>query len=356
MSKEIKSKKYSGVYYREVDGGKDRSYFLRFRLNGKIIRETIGRKSHGITEAYCYQKKIEMLNAARFGDAEALKLQGVKSKDPTFGELFDWYLEKRDLKESTAEHLQILRKVPFYNSRKITRDDIQKYIDGLSKTHRPATVTLRYRQIRAVMRYAIGRDKYKYADPTIGIDLPKSTGARKRFFTADEIAQILDATRNTPRLYLFVKMSLCTGARIGTLLSVHSDHIQPDGTVSLYNHKAGRWYTGFFDAETMELLKGKKGYVLALPGKEHKVPAMQSIQYKIQNILNELFNTDDMPKEERAYVHTLRHTVGTQLLAKGVDMAVISKVLDHSSPVITAQVYAKVSPTLIRGAVDNLWD
>ena len=78
MSKEIKSKRYSGVYYREVDGGKDRSYFLRFRLNGKIVRETIGRKSEGITEAYCNQKKIEMLNAARFGEAEALKLQKVK--------------------------------------------------------------------------------------------------------------------------------------------------------------------------------------------------------------------------------------------------------------------------------------
>lgn len=356
MSKEIKSKKYSGVYYREVDGGKDRSYFLRFRLNGKIIRETIGRKSQGITEAYCYQKKIEMLNAARFGDVEALKLQGVKSIDPTFGDLFDWYLEKRDLKESTAEHLQILRKVPFYNSKKITRDDIQKYIDVLSQTHRPATVTLRYRQIRAVMRYAIQREKYKYADPTVGIDLPKSTGARKRFFTAEEISQILEAVRNNPRLYLFVKMSLCTGARIGTLLSVHSDHIQPDGTVALYNHKAGRWYTGFFDEETMELLQGKKGYVLALKGKEHKVPAMQSIQYKVQDILNELFNTDDMPKEERAYVHTLRHTVGTQLLTKGVPMEVISKVLDHSSPVITAQVYAKVAPELVRGAVEGLWN
>lgn len=355
VAKEIKSKKYQGVYYRELEGG-DRSYFLRIRLDGRVKRIPIGKKSEGITEAFCNQEKNRILNANRFGEDISNHLRRVKSSEPTFGELFDWYLKKRDLKETTAEHLQILRKVPFYNSRKITRDDIQKYIDELSKTHRPATVTLRYRQIRAVMRYAIQREKYKYADPTVGIDLPKSTGARKRYFTADEITQILDATRSTPRLYLFVKMSICTGARIGTLLSVHSDHIQPDGTVALYNHKAGRWYTGFFDAETMELLQGKKGYVLALKGKENKVPAMQSIQYKIQNILNELFNTDDMPKEERAYVHTLRHTVGTQLLTKGVPMEVISKVLDHSSPVITAQVYAKVAPELVRGAVEGLWD
>ena len=354
MAKEIKSKKYQGVYHRELDNG-DRSYFLRIRLNGKMKRIPIGKKSEGITEAFCNQEKNRIMNAARFGEDVANQLRKVKQQDPTFKELFDWYLEKRDLKASTAEHLQILRKVPFYNSKKITREDIQSYIDELAKTKRPSTVTLRYRQIRAVMRYAIQRDKYKYADPTIGIDLPKSTGARKRYFTPEETAQILEAVKHKPRLYLFVKMSLCTGARIGTLLTVHSDNIKPDGTVALYNHKGERWYTGFFDAETMELLQGKKGYVLALKGKEHKVPAIQSIQYPLQDILNDLFNTDDMPIEERAYVHTLRHSVASQMLAKRVPIEVISKTLDHSSPVITSQVYAKVIPDLVKSAVEDLW-
>lgn len=355
MAKEIKSKKYQGVYYRELESG-DRSYFLRIRLNGKMKRIPIGKKSAGITEAFCNQEKNRILNAARFGEDAANELLKVKKEDMTFKGLFEWYLERRELKESTVEHLQILRKVPFYNSKKITRDDVQKYMDELAKTLRPATVTLRYRQIRAVMRYAIQRDKYKYPDPTVGIDLPKSTGARKRYFTPEETQQILEAVKGNRRLYLFVKMSLCTGARIGTLLSVHSDHIQPDGTVQLYNHKAERWYTGFFDEETMELLKFKKGYVLALKGKEHKVPAMQSIQYKLQDVLNELFNRPDTPKEERAYVHTLRHSVATQMVQKGVSMEVISKTLDHSSPLITSQVYAKVIPELIRGAVEDLWD
>ena len=355
MAKEIKSKKYQGVYYRELESG-DRSYFLRIRLDGKMKRIPIGKKSAGITEAFCNQEKNRILNAARFGEDVANELLKVKNTDPTFKELFEWYLERRELKESTVEHLRILRKVPFYNAKKITRDDVQEYMDELAKTLRPATVTLRYRQIRAVMRYAIQRDKYKYPDPTTGIDLPKSTGARKRYFTPEETQQILEAVKGDRRLYLFVKMSLCTGARIGTLLSVRSDHIQPDGTVALYNHKADRWYTGFFDEETMNLLKFKKGYVLALKGKEHKVPAMQSIQYKLQDVLNELFNTPDTPKEERAYIHTLRHSVGSQLLAKGIDIAVISKILDHSSPVITAQVYSHASPELIKGTVYNLWD
>jgi integrase len=326
------------------------------RINGKVKRIPIGKKSEGITEAFCNQEKARIINGNRFGEDVANQLRKVKNTDPTFGELFDWYLDKRPLKESTAEHLQILRKVPFYNAKKITRDDVQSYMDELAKKHRPATVTLRYRQIRAVMRYAIQREKYKYADPTIGIDLPKNTGARKRYFSPEEIALLLEAVRNEERLYLFVKMSLCTGARIGTLLSVHKDHIQQDGTVALYNHKGDRWYTGFFDEETMELLKDKRGYVLALKGKEDKVPAMQSIQYKLQDILNRLFNTDETPIEERAVVHTIRHSVATQMLAKEVPLEIISKTLDHSSIMVTSQIYAKASPKTIKRAVSHLWD
>ncbi len=355
MSKEHKSKKYQGVYWRELSNG-DRSYFLHIRLDGKLKRVPIGKKSEGITEAFCNQEKARIINGSRFGEDVANQLRKVKNTDPTFGELFDWYIKKRHLKESTVEHLQILRKVPFYNSKKISRDDVQNYMDDLAKKYRPATVTLRYRQIRAVMRYAIQREKYKYADPTIGIDLPKNTGGRKRYFTPEEIARLLEAVKDDKRLYLFVKMSLCTGARIGTLLSVHREHIQPDGTVSLYNHKGERWYTGFFDTETMELLRDKKGYVLALKGKEDKVPAMQSIQYKLQAILNDLFNGEDTPIEERAVVHSIRHSVASQMLAKEVPLEIISKTLDHSSIVVTSQIYAKASPKTIKRAVSHLWD
>lgn len=354
MSKEQKSKRFQGVYWRELEG-KDKSYFLRIRIDGKVKRIPIGKKSEGITEAFCNQEKARILNAHRFGENAALELQKVKTEDPTFGELFDWYLEKRELKASTVEHLQILRKVPFYSARKITRVDLQSYMDELAKTLRPATVTLRCRQIRAVFRYAIEREKYKYADPTLGIDLPKGTGARKRYLTPHEIDQLMDAVKDDQRLKLFVKMSLCTGARIGTILSVKAEHIKPDGMVSLYNHKAGRWYTGFFDEETMAMLEGKEGYVLALRGKKDRVPAMQSIQYKLQAIMNRLFNPEGTPPEEKAVVHTLRHSVATQQVRKGVPIEVISKTLDHSSPVVTAQVYAKVAPELIKESVSHLW-
>lgn len=356
LSKEFKSHRYAGVYWRELNG-KDRSYFLRVRIDGKMRRIPIGKKSEGITEAFCNQEKARILNAHRFGDDTALELQKVKQKDPTFEELLNWYIEKRELKASTIAQLRVLHSVPFYKSRKVTRVDIQDYIDEMAQDLRPATIALRFRQIRAVFRHAIDREKYKYADPTKGIDLPKGTGSRKRYLTAEEVERLLAAVKDDSRLYLFVKMSLCTGARIGTIVSVHSDDIEPDGTVTLTNHKIdGRKYTGFFDAETMALLKDKKGYVLALPGKEDRVPSIRSIQYKILAIMDELFNPPGTPLEERAVVHSLRHSCATKLLENGVPIEVVSKVLDHSDISVTMNVYGKITKKCIREAVKNIWD
>ena len=353
-STEHKSKKYQGVYWRELENG-DRSYFLRLKIDGKVRRFHLGKKSEGITEAFANKEKARLINASRYGEKVADELRKVKKQDPTFGELFDWYLERRELKESTAYHLQILRKVPFYNSRKVTREDVQRYLDELAATSRPATVTLRYRQIRAVFRYAIARDKYTYKDPTDGIDLPKMSGGRKRYLTPDETAQLLDAVRDNPRIYLFVKMSLCTGARIGTLLSVRREDIDEDGRVKLRNHKSGRDYWGYLDAEVLEMVKDKHGYVLALKGKEERVPAMQSIQYRVQDEMNRLFNTPDTPKEMRAVVHTLRHSVASQMVAKGIPLEVVSKILDHTN-IYTTQIYAKVTPELIKRSTAGLWE
>ena len=56
MSKEQKSKKYAGVYYRDLDNG-DRSYFLRVRLGGGTKRIHIGKRSEGIIRVTWMKKR-----------------------------------------------------------------------------------------------------------------------------------------------------------------------------------------------------------------------------------------------------------------------------------------------------------
>lgn len=355
MSKEIKSKKYAGVYYREL-GGNDRSYFLRIRLGGGTKRIPIGKKSEGITEAFCNQEKIRIINAHRFGDDVAAQLQRVKVDEKTFCELVDYYIETSGARYATIRNIRPLKSVEFADKRRITIQDIQTHLDGLKGRLQPNTINQRLKYIRMIMRYAIANNKYKYSDPTTGVKLLKAENTRKRYLTADEVQTLLSAVKDKPRLYIFVKVALCTGARISTLLKIHERDIKPDGSVRLHNTKSGRYYIGFLDAETMELVEGRAGYIFARRGREDEMPGTHQIQKPLQNILNTLFNPPGTPKDERVVIHTLRHSVATQQIAKGVPMEVIAKTLDHSDIATTARIYAKVAPDLVRRATSNLWD
>ena len=68
----VKSKKYSGVEYNELQNG-DRSYYIRYKsAYGKTVRESLGKKSMGITEAYCNKKRNERMLAIKTGGMDPM--------------------------------------------------------------------------------------------------------------------------------------------------------------------------------------------------------------------------------------------------------------------------------------------
>ncbi|MDQ7062302.1 MAG: hypothetical protein Q9M43_14750 [Sulfurimonas sp.] len=69
MSTYVNSKKYSGVqHYIKADGTK--SYSIRYKDEyGKTKRVQVGNDTDGITEVYCKNKRIEILNAQNLGRA-----------------------------------------------------------------------------------------------------------------------------------------------------------------------------------------------------------------------------------------------------------------------------------------------
>ncbi len=51
--------------------------------------------------------------------------------------------------------------------------------------------------------------------------------------------------------------------------------------------------------------------------------------------------------------HSLRHTFATRLLASGVDISIVSKLLGHTS-IETTMIYAKATPEVLRDAIGTL--
>lgn len=268
MTKEMKSKKYAGVFYRELANG-DRSYFLRLRIGGKIKRFAIGKKSEGVTEAFCNQEKIRIVNESKFGKGVAADLQRLSKVLPSFVDMVDFYIQTSQCAEGTKKEVRYLKNEPIAEIPNPTRYDIQQFLLKELSRIKPGTVNLKMKRIRGVYRHAIAHGFYNGEDPTFGMKPFKGEEARRRSLSHEETITLLEAFKKKPRHYLFLKIALCTGARSGSILRIHRDDIRDDGRVILFNEKTDQQYIGFLDTETLELIRNKKGYILARRGEEN---------------------------------------------------------------------------------------
>lgn len=75
----------------------------------------------------------------------------------------------------------------------------------------------------------------------------------------------------------------------------------------------------------------------------------------VSSAISALFTRLRLPKPKGAALHLLRHTHTSQLLAAGADLTAVSKRLGHSSPLMTAKVYAHVIPGRDREAAER-WE
>lgn len=350
MAKDIPSKKYKGVYYRELKGG-DRSYFLIMRIDGKQKRISIGKKSEGVTEAYCFQHKVKIINSEKFGEEQAEILQRKKKTDPTFKELHEYFDQHGPAKESTKRLMRYLvPSLPFKDKKKVSAGDVIDYCTELGKTRAPSTVNNKINLIASIFNFAIESGKYRFENPCAKVPRHKVDDKRRRFLSRDEIALLLDELKDNADLYLFVKMSLCTAGRLSTVIRIHARDIDGD-TVRLYNVKTGRYYFGYLDKETVELVKGRKGYIF---GKDGEEPIAYDYQWRILRVMNRLFNQDVADRLDRVVLHTLRHTAASLMVQNGTPLYVVSKLLDHQS-IRSTERYAKLKQDDIKAEFNRLW-
>jgi len=94
-----KSKRYEGVFYNELKNG-DRTFYILYRniISNKKIDLKIGKKSEGITEQYCFQKRAEILNQLRLGEApKSIKSRRMAINIVTFDMIAEQYYESKKL-------------------------------------------------------------------------------------------------------------------------------------------------------------------------------------------------------------------------------------------------------------------
>lgn len=353
INKWITSKKFIGVRYKLLEDN-DRSYQIRYKINGRLKEEVIGKKSEGITEQYCHQKRNEALNMSKFGD-DAPVVKHKKKNFITIQSLADTYFDDTiDNKSNT----RILGKYKLHikdifgqmDIHTIEQDDIIKWRRTLMPGRAPKTVNSTVELLSTIYNHSIKKGM-KVVNPCVGIKKLKVSNQREKYFDLDEIDQLKNKVKDNLTLYAFVLLSLSTGGRRETILTIQKKDINlKTGTISLIDFKNdGEVYSGFLEKETLDFLHTlnwskikPNDYIVGLSST--KIPA-KTLSRNLSPFINDLFNvgleTDDT--KHRAVIHTLRHTFASHLAINGTPIFTIKKLMNHHDIEQTMR-YAKLAP------------
>ncbi len=355
--------KYQGVYYRDNQHN-DRVFYIQYKdLNGKLIRKKIGTKSEGISPIYCKKLRDQILVKLRLGEDAPVQ---SKSSAKTLKEVSDEYFEdsearsKNKLQSVYSTHLSFLDNEPITA---IDKDVIEKLKSSKAKeispkTKRilsPKTVNNILALLSAILNWA--EEERDYIKSVPKFKKYSINNSRERFLSKDEINTLYGSIENsglptTQRLLLFTKISLFTGARLGSVITIKGKDInRTNKTITLQNHKTNGTYTAFVPTDLMDSIPPLKPLEKLIDVSDPK-----QIQRPLQGILDKLFNVglnaDD--RKDRVVVHSLRHTFASHLAINGTPIHKIMRLMDHSDISMTIR-YAKLMPDSGRSEVENLY-
>jgi len=359
-TKLIKSKKYTGVFYSILQNG-DLSYYITYKDKSEKRKIFIGKKSEGINEAFCHQKRNEAVNNLRFGNDTPI----VKHKDKqglSIDLLLSKYFENKTLANKTISNtkfkIEVLKEVTKKSyCEDITSEDIQKikiYLQANGKAQK--TINEYITTYTTLFNFANKQKLFKGENPCFSVEKLKVDNKRERYLNHNEVKQLKETIKHKPLLLLFVEVSLSTGARLETVCTISKKDINLNQkAITLSNHKSKNTYTGFISNSLYPLLMNRL--------KELKDPndliittSAKTIQKQLQPILNKLFNGGLITKDtkNRVVIHTLRHTFASLLAINNEPIFTIMKLLDHKDIKDTLR-YAKLAKDNGLEAITKLW-
>lgn len=366
----------TGVYYRETQN-KEKVYYITYRENGKFVREKIGSVKEGITLEYCKKIRAKRTSIDRLNEEAPLN----KKEIPTFDQIAQQYLEFKkdnaDNKNNIGRYNNHLKKtLGKLKLDEITADIINNLIKKkkteispkTNKPYSPKTLNDMIDLTGGIFNYAINYLELKVNNPvsTHKVKKEKVDNDRERYLDTDEVKKLIDYLENrigkdyvNEYILLFVKISLSTGARLTSVLTITKADVNlKQETITIKNHKSNRTYTGYIHSSLKPILEARMKNLSPIDYLISGTPTVlnrTSVNKVLQPIFDDMFNqglaSDDYKR--RVVIHTLRHTFASLLAISGTPIYTIKKLMDHSDINQTMR-YAKLAPEAGASAVKGL--
>ncbi|OHB66366.1 MAG: hypothetical protein A2Y77_14675 [Planctomycetes bacterium RBG_13_62_9] len=240
----------------------------------------------------------------------------------------------------TLRHFE--RLVGCNSSREITQPNLDAFVLKRSEEVGKSTLNKDVTNLRAFLKGAV-RNRFVVA----GLEIRKVKVPQKPVvaLSVQQVRDLLTAAAKYPTLRLRVLLAVATGLRRGDIETIRVGDIHFDrNTIATRNRKAGKAMPErpVPDAIMMELAN----HIAGLPdGQERLLPDRFSSK-----------KWDRVRQQVRVpglTFQVLRKTFASLLAQRGVSTAVTQRLLEHSSPQLTDDVYTNVDPVL-RQAINLL--
>ena len=365
MSKRIKSKKYTGVYYRELVNG-DRVFEFTYKdLEGKKKWLKVGLQSQNINEAYANRKRVETINKLKLDGDEPDFIKKRKAvKKITLNAVANKYFEEYETRSKPNIFKESLYKYknkiePYFGKtavEDITKDAVEKWIKGFQKDYKQASINSYHATFKAVVNYGIKEIKEleRFINPLQKISIKDPQNERERVLSTSEIKHIFKCLIHKPKAYLYVAVALGTGARPQAIITTQKkDFDTAIKTLTFPALKKGKRYpVPLIDSLYQQLLEATKDlnaddYIFHPDNPKTittRAITYEGIKGQIQPLLDELFNQElaSNDRKHRVTFYTFRHTFATHLVKNPhVNILDVKKLMSHSRLQMTER-YAKV--------------
>lgn len=217
-----------------VGRGGTKTYFIRYRANGKHRRLKIG-KHPTLSLADARARAREELAKAMAGEDPAGEKQVRRSHDVTFAALADEVLTekaKRTREATRKERQRIVdtELLPHWGSRpvaSITRRDVVQLVERIADRGAPVMANRTLAAIKVLFNDGLKRGfPTLEANPAHLVEPPGDEAGRGRYLDRDEIKNVWTATAwEAPLTRVLFRLTLLTAQRIGSVCAMRWDQI-----------------------------------------------------------------------------------------------------------------------------------
>jgi integrase len=339
-----------------------------YHFNGRPRRMTLGTYPElGLADAHVKLADARKLLARGIDPgAKAVADNKAERIAETVAELVEAYLDKwaRPRKRSADEDERQLRKdvIPTWGRRKaknITRRDVIALLDNIVDRGAPISANRTLAALRKMFNWALSRDIIP-ASPCVAVRAPAKERRRDRVLSTDEIATLWRSLEspNLPislPIRLALKLQLVTAQRKGEVIGAEWNEFDfHEGVWTIPAEKAKNGMPHRVPLSPLartvldEIAANRNESDWLFPSPKNDAPVGgQSVDHAMRKHREPLGTGDATP-------HDLRRTAASHMTSIGVSRLVVSKILNHAEPGVTA-VYDRHSYDSEKRAALDAW-